>query len=270
RRRLELLLNVRAITYGMYICLAIGWVLLAGKEKLEIAPAAIALYCSGTVIFRAAALRKKLYGVDEFSIFMALPVADLDFSRLLWKKFVLRSSEILVLSTSIYLAQAFAGQAGASLGRTIIASLTAGFLQWLLVCSLVVLALRLRIPALIYLGLALYGLIGLGIFLPSAFAHQLHAFTAVLPAGWINLLYESVITGKMAGLLWFIPVLALAAASLSQLARVRDTYTVLQRDAILSEQDPSPEAPVPGASIADLADSELLAEKTHHQSMALA
>jgi len=188
---------------------------------------AIAFYCTGTVVFRSRALLARLHGPGELSIFMALPLADNDFFRMQWKKLLFRSVSIFVAATLFYISQTYGSASVRQLSTVpaVLVSIYAGLLQWLLVCSLAVPALRVTKPFAMNSARILYGLVMVAAFLPDNLDQYFSPATIVLPAGWVNRLYEDLLAGKPAGLLWSVPVLGLAGASLLHLRHVRASYT---------------------------------------------
>ncbi len=86
----------------------IAWLVAAflvflSRSRPDLPLVVLALYCTGTVIFRSRSLRISLYGPGNIAIFNGLPIAEKDFFQIQWKKFIWRSLSLLVIATIVYL-----------------------------------------------------------------------------------------------------------------------------------------------------------------------
>jgi hypothetical protein len=222
RKRFELSLRQKATVAVPLLLVALATILSAVKDVKPGMPLVIlALYCTGTIVFRGQAFRARLYLPGELSIFAVLPVEDSIFFDLLWRKFLLRTLSLFAIAIVIYLSLGSWQLSFSTIGAAVLAA----SLQWVLACSLALFVVRIKGPLMQYLAMGLYAVGLIGALAPLDLTKYFLPVVSVLPAGWINLVHNNLAAGKPEGLLWAVPVLALTATGIFQLRRLRSEYS---------------------------------------------
>jgi hypothetical protein len=223
RRRRRETSSVRvAFFYCFLVAVALRVMANFSFEKPAFPFVVVALYATGTVVFRSSALFERLHGPGELAIFFGLPITDQDFFRLQWKKFLLRSSWFFLFTLLAYVVLVF--EQAAERPSFFLICIFAALAQWLVMVSLSVLALDLRHPWLPRIASALYVLMVVCMYAPAGFSAAVAALTVVLPAGWVNRGYLGLIGGDWSAILWFVPAVALGLAGLGRARHLRENY----------------------------------------------
>ncbi|HWG49374.1 MAG TPA: hypothetical protein VN669_06760 [Candidatus Acidoferrales bacterium] len=223
RRRRIGRISVRPVVfYPLCIAAALSIIFGASADKPDLPFIVIALYSTGTVVLRSRTLFNRLHGPGELRIFFGLPISDDAFFRMQWKKFLLRSVWFFVFTFLLYFLDAL--QAPGRLPLQIAIGALAALAQWAVVVALVAMIVNLRHPWMSWSALALYGIAVVGAFAPPALSHTLFAFTAFLPAGWINVACIGMLNGNASALFWLAPAAVIVSVSFWKVERLRREY----------------------------------------------
>ncbi len=183
----------------------------------------LTLYSAATVLGRANALSNGLYRSWDLAFFMHLPVADEEFFKHNWQRFLTSSLFVWfysILAFGYLTLTSHAGLAGW------IAALTAATLQWFLVVSLVVIV-EIVLPSWpkMKIGILLYALTLGSIFLPASFVVPAWRAILPLPTAWIPYIFERGVLGHESASLYLLMPSLLSLFFLPLAARrLRESY----------------------------------------------
>lgn len=223
RRRRVGRISVRPVVfYPLCIAGALSIIFGASADKPDLPFIVVALYSTGTVVLRSRTLFNRLHGPGELRIFFGLPISDDAFFRMQWKKFLLRSAWLFLFTFLLYFFDAL--QAPGPLPLQIAIAALAALAQWALAVALVPMILNLRHPWL-YLGaVALYGIAVVSAFAAPPVSHMLFAFTAFVPAGWVNSACIGMLNGNASALFWLVPAAVIVSVSFWKVEQLRRAY----------------------------------------------
>jgi len=222
RRRIGRISVRPVVFYPLCIAAALSVIFGASGDKPDLPFVVIALYSTGTVVLRSRTFFNRLHGPGELAVFFGLPISDETFFRMQWKKFLLRSVWLFLFTFLLYFLDAI--QTPGPLPLQIAIAGLAALAQWALVVALVAMIVNLRHPWLYWSALALYGMAVVGAFAPPTVSHTLFAFTAILPAGWINSAIIGMLNGNASALFWLTPVALIVSVSFWKVEQLRREY----------------------------------------------